>query len=247
MMKTLNNTDGSRKGRDHYLIEINGISYSYCYIRKNACSAFKDLFMHESIFAMDKGSSLANMVFYHSCSQDQVISADYRVVVLRDPISRVASVFQNKFVQQLGFFDVFTNYNRITGMDPRMASFNDFVFHYLDNPVLSLDVHMHPQVAHLHPVDYNAACDVVGLYDMSVEIFGSTLANKYFKNKRNSSHRSSPLNAEFLDYPAHVLNDLYFKTGQVPDFLSIMNSEHIEFLEQKYSADIKLYRDFIAT
>jgi hypothetical protein len=243
-MKSLDNTGSSNKGRNHFIIEINGISFAYCYIRKNACSAFKDLFMHESVHPMDKRSALANMISYHSCNLEQVALADFRIVILRDPISRVASVFQNKFAQQLGFSDIFKNYNKITGLNPRLATFNDFIFNYLDNEILSLDVHLHPQISHLYPIIYNASCEIKSLYNMADNIFGSTVADKYFKVERNKSSTFLPSSSKFLNYPAYILNDLYLKTGRVPNFLEIMNSECIEFLKSKYFDDIRLYRDF---
>ena len=211
-MKILDNTESPKKGRAHYLIKIGGVSYSYCYIRKNAYSAFKDLFRNESSFRMDRGSSLANMSYYHSCSIDEVENSDFRIVILREPISRVASVFQNKFIQQLGFEDIFFNYRQITGSDPYTATFNDLIFQYLKNPLISLDVHLHPQSWHLYPIRYNAACEIKDLYEMSINIFGRTIADRYFKIKKNKSAGEQTETAYCLDVPASQLRSRYLET-----------------------------------
>lgn len=124
-----------KRGKLHLAFEIESKRIVYCYIRKNASSAFKKLIIASSPFSdlVQPHDNSINFLFrHHKSSFPQDISnADHTIFVYRDPIERIVSLFKNKFIQQIGASDILKNYSKITGRDSRNDSFRDFVNYYL--------------------------------------------------------------------------------------------------------------------
>ena len=174
--------------KNHFKIEIGGNIISYCYIRKNACSAFKNFFSACSRFQNIPGEgTLQFMMRCHRATLEDVRHSDYIICVLRDPVARAISLFQNKFIQQCGNVDIFKNYELITGHDPVQASFREFVEIYLSKPLDSLDPHAHTQASHLMPVKYNAAIIIEELEKEMSNIVGEDISRSFFSKRRNAT------------------------------------------------------------
>ncbi|WP_416274518.1 sulfotransferase family 2 domain-containing protein [Lamprobacter sp.] len=89
---------------------------AYCYIRKNASTAFKrlilDLSPHRSAIDQSK-SRIQFMGLYHRESRiDALESCDYRIFVYRDVLERIASLFANKFKVRSGAEDIMKDISR---------------------------------------------------------------------------------------------------------------------------------------
>jgi hypothetical protein len=176
------------KGRAHYLIDVDGMSLAYCYIRKNACSAFKKFIIDTSDVAKNPDENdMRFMARAHLADLQDVRAADHRICILRDPIDRAASVYVNKFVAQTGNADIFKSYADRTGRPPHLATFSDFVEYYLSLPLETLDVHVYPQASHLMPVDYDVALMIDQVYSGMVEVLGVEIADVFFARKMNAT------------------------------------------------------------
>lgn len=173
--------------RLHYTLDVGGTTIAYCYIRKNASTAFKLMFLrespHEKLPDEDSGAFLVRC---HKAWTGQVKAAAHRVVILRDPYERMSSLYLNKFVQMRNHEPMMDSYWKATGRDPAVASFTDFVRHYLTEPLPGLDPHVRTQASHLSPVTYNAAFRIEDLSSGLASILGPDLAGKYFAEKANA-------------------------------------------------------------
>ena len=176
--------------RSHFQFVANGKRYIYCRIRKNGCTAVQRFIIATSPHReTDDGGGLAFLRRRHSVrSTNRVRSADHRILVYRDPLERIKSLFVNKFVQRDRSGDIFKNYWRVTGKDPKNAKFEEFIVDYLsrlgDAP---LDPHVWPQHWHLCDVIYDLAIPLRSLADGMSKALGPSIASDYFKHKVNPS------------------------------------------------------------
>jgi len=188
-------TRDSRSGRPdplraHFLFDCEGKSFAYCRIRKNGCSAFQK-FIIETSPHRRRGAG-GGMVFlrrFHGVNRKRAIeAADHRILVFRDPVERIRSLFVNKFVQRKDCDDIFRSYRAVTGRDPLEASLRDFILRYVSRlGETPLDPHVWPQHWHLSHIIYDRVFPLGELHDGMVETIGQDLANKFFQRKVNSS------------------------------------------------------------
>lgn len=105
-------------------LEVNGKRIAYTYIRKNACSAFKELFKYYSdhSFPSDR-NPIETMLKHHRIkSLEEARNTEFQVAVLRDPYERAVSLYKNKFIQRSGHEDIFKNFKKVTGVDPYLPA-----------------------------------------------------------------------------------------------------------------------------
>ena len=132
----------------------------YCYVRKNACSAFKQFIVRTSPFAKhveDFASPIKFFLEFHSASLADVAAADHSILIVREPAERINSAYLNKFVKKGGHENVAESYRCLAGVDTDKASLLDVINDYLRFPLVDLDSHFWPQTAHLAPVVYSDA------------------------------------------------------------------------------------------
>lgn len=196
-----------RRGRAHYLLRLGHRSFAYAYIRKNACTTFKQLFIALSPQRWNAGSEteLAFMNRYHRARAPQIAAADYRICVLRDPVERAVSTYRNKFIQRSGHEDIFRSYEQVTGQNPEEASFADFVQRYLSQPLELLDPHVLPQAAHLGPFRYDAAFLLDDLQAGMARILGPGPARTHFLVRHNPSGGRDVADSGAADRPSRML------------------------------------------
>ncbi len=100
---------GKNPGGLHFTFELAGKRVVYCYIRKNASSAFKKLIVDCSPFSnlMKENENPIHFLYkYHKSTAKDFSRADHIIFVYRDPIERILSLFKNKFIQQIGAQDI---------------------------------------------------------------------------------------------------------------------------------------------
>lgn len=115
-------------------------------------------------------------------------AAKQRILIVRDPVERIQSLFVNKFIQRNANADIFDSYRLVTGRDPEKASFSDFVNEYVSRlGDVRLDPHTWPQHWHLCPIIYNRVFLLQDLAESMTEIVGKEMADMYFRDKVNPS------------------------------------------------------------
>ena len=233
--------DAYRKGDVHFHCVVDGYSIAYAYIRKNACSAFKDFFRGISSSPRRSGqSTLAMMMESHLASRGQVASADWRICVLRDPVERLESVFKNKFVQRSGNADIFADVRRTTSIEPVKASFEEFVRNYAIPMAGSGDKHIRYQSDHLLGVDYNGAILIGSLHDEMQKILGAEMAREYFGEPRNSTETQTRRGLAESTTPAQVLAEAWVNDHVLPAQGDLLSDELIEEIRDAYACDLQL-------
>lgn len=228
-------------GKPHYTIAVGEQTLAYCYIRKNACSAFKSWMLAESPHSQEKDeSALQFLNRHHKASLSDVRTSAFRVCVLRDPLARVVSAYRNKFIQQSGHADIFANYGRITGRSPQSASFADFVQAYLSRPFEELDPHMWSQAAHLLPVRYNVALLMDEVPGAMARILGKSRAAAHFAKRHNASSGFTEVDEDVSAAPASVLHERFVAEGLMPSNSALLAPSLADQLRELYAADYQV-------
>ena len=217
------------KGLPHFGFECEGKKIVYCYIRKNACTAFKKLIvdLSESPNKPKEGENPIQFMAKNCRSKmSDMQRADHVIFVHRDPIERIVALFINKFVMQDGNEDIFESYYRVTGFPPQSASFSQFVNRYLTKGVEDLDPHVRPQRTHLLPVCYTDAIPLPELYGAMKSILNEKVADEYFSNKVNSSS-SHDIYDEFSisSVSADRIREVFLSEGKLPSKRSFIQKE----------------------
>ena len=229
-------------GKAHFHFEVSGRHFAYAYIRKNACSAFKDLICDTSKqgnFSSYAGSQLEFMAQHHKIRSAELLqNCEARIFVYRDPFERVISVFVNKFVVQTGNTAIFKNYKEVTGKDPGAATFETFLKEYCRD-FRKRDVHIERQSRHLLPVNYEVALEIGNLHGHMSELIGSELADRYFARKANSSTYGVD-SSDMSRVPADELNAGYRASGELPSKAAFTRDDLVEICKRRYALDYQL-------
>ena len=182
--------------RPHVRCQIDSIDFATPIIRKNASSALVRFL--RSLLGDDSSTraSRLEILKLFSSNHEEAATARDRLLILRDPVERVRSVYQNKFVDLVGDGkqpgDIGLEAERITGRSARDFDWESFVFEY----VLSgkaVDPHFKPQVAHLGSISYNRVVLLEALPIAMANIIGPELAQVFFARKFNESHGAEEL------------------------------------------------------
>lgn len=229
-------------GRNHFGLEIGGQMIGYCYIRKNACSSFKKMFLDCSPHRALKPPDQRPIDFvrqYHRLSPAALADCDRVVFAYRDPAERMLSMFRNKFIAQTGATDISASYTRITGQPPQEASFCSFTGSYLGkNRFARLDRHVLPQRLHLQRVRYTDAIAVQDLHAGMCRVIGQALADQYFLRPVNRTS-DVPLRPvpDAASRPVQELREIYARDGYMPDNASLLPARVADRLRRLYAMD----------
>lgn len=230
----------------HFEISINGESYIYCYIKKNACSSWKKLFTSESPFRekFSRGEKpIRFMDKYHRVkSIEKIKQVNNRVVVVRDPVDRALSGFFNRVVVYL---DAPSELNKeieeACGKSIFDTTFFDFLkFYVMSKPDSDVDDHFRTQRSHMLNVDYSHVWDLKNLYKSAAFEFGEDVANKYFYRKVNSTSNASTTTSFSDVSKLGDLYDLYLKEGRLPDRKSFLSEAALCMLKERYGEDYSM-------
>ena len=238
-------------GHPHFHVEFEGRRIIYCYIRKNACTAFKALIVNHSPGpGMSPGETAIDYLLDHHRAEYRrdIVGADRVVFVYRDPINRSISLFKNKFIQRSGNDDIFRDYERVTGADPDRATFEDFVMRYLGSDTGPNDPHTRSQRSHLLPIVYTDAIPITALREHMAEVLDGPTADKYFRRKLNASENSSTYtDSSASRTPAHALHEVLLREGSFPSRASFLGGGNdIEGrLRAIYSQDAPFFKSHL--
>jgi Sulfotransferase family len=227
-----------RRLDSHFVFRVGERWVAYCYIRKNASSAFKRMILDLNGY---EGPWNGAFEFMRRRCAVQTISdvnaATSRVYVYRDPFERTASLFRNKMIMQKDASDFLSNFSRIMGKDPLNATFSEFVHSYL--PAKGADPHVWAQSDLLLPVDYNCAWSMDGLLTRARAVFGDRIANRYFSNFANRSS-DNLFDEVSADVSVRELRENYLGTGALPSMTALRNDDTDRAIRQIYKGDYKL-------
>jgi sulfotransferase famil protein len=174
----------------HFRFVIGKKRIVYCRIRKNGCSAMQRFVIETSPFRDgDKSNNFRFIRRYHAVrSQKGLAAADHRILIVRDPVERIRSVFINKFVQRQDCDDILRSYRVVTGADPFGATFEGFVLDYVSKlGAAPLDPHVWPQHWHLCNILYDRVFLLSALQEGMSQIIGMEMAARFFARKVNPS------------------------------------------------------------
>lgn len=229
--------------RQHYRINVSGREIAYCYIRKNASSAFKRMFCKESPSAGELQQFARRIDFmkeFHDYRPQAGRKPDVTIFVHRDPVKRAISFFQNKFIARAGNEGVFKHFKETTGYDPKSVSFRDFVTQYLKVPEDEIDPHCRSQFNHLLPIKYTHAIDIGVLHKSMVKIVGGPIANRYFRSEVNKTPQDLTEEDASATSSA-VLHQHFLDTGRVPWYDAFTRDPQlIDIIRDIYAKDVWL-------
>jgi hypothetical protein len=237
--------------RSHFGITVGGVSIAYCYIRKNACSAWKRLFIEEATAPFDRseGREIAFMAAHHGLRTiPEIDRHEHRVVVVRDPVERYVSAFVSLMIAHTPppTRSLRKRGSKAFGMPVEEASFELFLEHQM--PVAGgrrgrLDKHFWPQAWHLAPVTYTDVIDIERLAPAMRAMLGDALGARYFDRPVNATAIAPTYHdPEAPMLPANVLHARYRETGQLPDKASFLGEGRDAIIRAAYAEDDALYR-----
>ena len=235
-------------GRNHFCLDVNGKKIGYCYIRKNGCSSFKKMFLEQSPHGYDPASQTRPIDFIrmnHLMEDSDFATCDHVVLVYRDPVKRMLSLFRNKFILCSGAEDLFANYERVTGTAPLDASFRSFVMDYLHQPWAALDRHTLPQRYHLRRAVYTDVMPVEKIYDRMIGVVGQSMADEYFRRPLNRTSDVEHVEMKGADVmPVEALRGHYAQRRVLPDDASLLGENLGEVLKDRYQMDFEFIARF---
>lgn len=231
--------------RAHYWFDAGGKKFGYCYIRKNGCSAFKDLITKTSVvepFESFPGTPLNFMNAYHKIEDYRIFdNCDQIILVYRDPYMRLVSAYANKFVARSGNKDIFQNYRDIVGSEPEKATFREFVSEYCKD-FGNRDPHIRPQLFHCLPIRYNLVIKLEDLCTSMESAVGPDLAGKYFSIKNNETVHDQKFGS-VIDHTSEELHRKFLANGLVPTKDAFFSEELLRTVKNRYECDYDIILD----
>lgn len=234
----------------HFHITINGVDLVYTYIRKNACSSWKRMFVGQSRYAGRKreySSRLQFMLDNHRIRGKRTIhSVPYRIVCIREPCSRLVSGFLNQIVCRSGTGSrVIDEVSRSIQQEVRTISFRRFVAGYLDQqPVSRMNPHFVPQSTHMKDVDYTHYVPMERLCVAMESIVGEEVARAYFGKPSNVTGSYLGDSDSAMDASVEELHRQWIENGQLPSASALIDDEIYQRISRIYGEDVALWEQF---
>jgi len=229
------------QGRNHFHVTVQGKRLGYCYIRKNACSSFKKMFLD---FSPAENQRIPNerpidfMRRHHRMTDQDFGRCDHMILIYRDPVRRVMSMFRNKFIAQNGAIDIQRSFEKLEGCSAEQKSFRYFVESYLQRDFKQLDRHVLPQSVHLRPTVYTDVFPVEKLHEGMTQVLGADLADKYFQRPVNSTSDVQLSDLEgAADMPIADIRRIYAQEGYMPTTDSLLTADLKAKLIARYASD----------
>lgn len=224
----------------HFVFPIEGVQFGYLYLRKNGCSTFRNL-MEMSARENDLGSSHS---VFKMPSLSAFSSSRYRLAILRDPVERIVSCWNNKFIQQYGHKDMMQNFSQLCSIPEENITFVEYVTNYVRLAgSTKMDVHLLPQSMYMFPL--NLYTNIYFLSELNSEIrkiIPVKVFAKVFGQLRNNTSQflASPTTSDIASMPVAVLRKKFEKTNTIPNFRDIIDENMLEIIQDVYSEDYKL-------
>lgn len=235
------------QGALHVICEVGDMTLGYCYIRKNACSSFKRLFLDmgpEDLDPEDWSRPIDFMMSNQMMRSADAPDCDRIVFVYRDPVERIVSLFKNKFIMRDGHEDLFRGYEELAGEAPEKTTFRRFVGTYLRPDLRQLDLHVLPQAWHLKRFQYTDAIPIGDLHARMTGILGSELADRYFARPVNATGHGKTIPVEgAMDIPADDLAATFVQEAVMPANDSLLDAGLKARLLDLYADDVRMIAD----
>ena len=193
--------------RRHFRFVAGGRQVAYCYIRKNACSAFKRLICETSEvanFSEFEGSELAFLDRHHLIRDIATLGAcDLRLLVYRDPYERLVSIYLNKLVARSSAEGILKNFAAVTQYGPAWSDLPELRVRILQAFLSAQDVHVYPQSSNLPPIRYDTAIPLSSLHaTLFRHLLGASVADRYFAQPTNGTVYGNAEGEPAIDVPA---------------------------------------------
>jgi hypothetical protein len=235
----------------HFGFTIGGVSFAYCYIRKNACSAWKRLLIHESPVPYQRSDWKSEIAFMSAHQGlrtiEEIDRCDHRVVVLRDPVDRFVSAFVSLLVTRTP--PATRRLKRVSekafGRDVFDLSFDQLLASQLPGRASrrrGLDKHFWPQVWHLAPTRYTDVLDIDRLGVDMKRLIGEELGARYFDKAVNTTSTARAFDdPEAPSLPARDLVERFRVTGRLPSKASFTGGGRGDEIRTAYDEDSSLF------
>lgn len=238
----------------HYRLNYRGKRYLFCYIPKNASSSILWLLFNLSSHRINDNVEKENidklMKQHHLVrSLRDLKKIDASFLFVRNPYTRVVSTFVNKFVVRLGNDSIFRDYYSCTGLDPKDATFSDFVERYLaqstdpvsGNICKARNRHIYTQLQQLLPIDYTEVSDTSEF---------DRIVSRYFPNvtppRKNSRPASSSSITNACLVPSSMLHDAFLRDQEVPSYSAFEGNELRSLISDIYEKDFRFFKEIFA-
>jgi hypothetical protein len=228
----------------HLQFSVASRRFLYCYTHKNACSAMKRVLLATSGRDPEAWRGTFDFAPHRCPARDRVKMEEFdcRFFIYRDPIERVVSLFNNKFVQQTGHEDIFASYRRVTGQPPGDATFQDFVRDYLRRDDSDIDVHCHGQYVRLQKIRYTHAIPMNMLHDEMAALLGRELATRFFAEKTNATE-GQRFDDPSSTVPADRLLQRFVSERALPSTKALVTVVLRDALRARYAADYRMIEE----
>lgn len=238
--------DARGLGRNHFALQVGDLMLGYCYIRKNACSSFKKMFLDLSPpenERREKDRPIDFMRRHHRMAEADLAKCDHLIFVYRDPKQRVLSMFRNKFIANVGAEDIHRHYQRLEKRDAEDTNFRDFVESYLHKSFKTLDRHVQPQKMHLRRAVYTDVIPMEHLHAHMTGVLGAELAGKYFQQpvNRTSDIALRPIE-DAAERPIKDIRQIFRDQNYMPDDASLLPADLDATLTARYAMDYDIIR-----
>jgi hypothetical protein len=233
-------------GRNHFFLDVGGKRLGYCYVRKNACSSFKKMFLDLSPQRADLRPDERPIDFmrrHHRMSEQDFAGCDHVIFVYRDPIQRTMSMFRNKFIACTGATDIDANFTKLEGIDPAETTFRYFVESYLQRSFANLDRHVLPQSIHLRRTIYTDFIEAPDLHTHMCRILGKGIGDTYFQRPVNQTSHVRHVQLDgAADMPIGDIRRIYADTDTMPEDASFLVSDLRDKVKARYFSDYDVIR-----
>ncbi len=238
------------KLQPHFRISVRGVRVAYAYIRKNACSAWKQVFAHESRHAhraQEYEDLLTFMGDFHKVRRLDVLEATpNRVLILRDPVDRAISGFLNQYVMRLERqFVLHELVTAATGEPAESMTFRQFVHTYLAGVEPSqLEGHFLPQALSAAPMRYTHVWDIKRLHGKAALLLTRAVADRYFKRPINATQNIDRVDDPAADAPVSALFQRWKADGVLPSADALLDDDLTATLRRVYAGDDALRTNY---
>lgn len=232
-------------GAPHLAFETTHERFVYAYLRKNGCTSMKNfLLAHYNISYKHDLDKINQLVKHLSVMRYDEIQNVQSLLVLREPVLRLCSLFRNKLIERPDSSFLPQRVAARTSRDPAEMTFHEFVELYLtpcivDGDTEALDVHCLPQAVQLWPIHYNRVFLLKDLPQAAHELFGAETAQRYFERKVNASANELS-DVEAADRPASELRAAFDERHQTPSDRALLTADLEQRLRELYAVDYAL-------
>ncbi len=226
----------------HFQVKIDDEWFVFCTIHKNASSSIRRLIENASKVKRDDEESIFHFLFVNHLARSvgDINKSRNVMAFVRDPVERVVSCYQNKFIQRQGNRTIFKDYGDVMGKGAEFATFEQFVEGYIDrcfNGKSTVnkkhDRHIYTQHQQLLPLNY----DIVARVEQFDSVLKSVGVSHYLPQGRENSTSGKESFPGAASISADILHQRYLSTGRTPDRDSLLTPRLVDKIKDLYHDD----------